>query len=91
MMRIIISLFIVPCISYAAGPVYSHKDETTQREFTELYSISAEKKTSPKIYQTAGAPTFAPLKIGDMAVSTTTGKVYIATATATSGSWAIMN
>ncbi len=64
---------------------------STQREFQAVYDVKADRSTTPKIFISAGAPSFIPSKIGDIDVSTTTGKVYISTATATSGSWAVLN
>lgn len=64
---------------------------STMREFTEIYSRMADRATTPRLLVGAGAPSFSPGKFGDLFVSTTTGKVYIATATLTSLSWAVMN
>jgi len=82
-------LILVPSIALAkvAGPLYTHT-EREQKEFEHLYKGV---NVAPAIFLSAGAPSSTPLKIGDINVSTTTGKVYIATATATSASWAVLN
>lgn len=71
------------------GPVLSHNDNpANEREFQNVYQGF---NTKPDIYTGAGAPTFAPKKIGDIYISTTTSKVYIATSAVTSTSWNVVN
>lgn len=69
-------------------PLLTHKDAADQREFQNVYqNINAKPSTTIG----AGAPTFAPRNFGDIFISTTTSKIYIATGTANSGSWAVIN
>lgn len=69
-------------------PLLTHKDPNDSREFQNVYQNMAK---GPSIFIGAGAPGFTPQKIGDIFVSTTTAKIYISTAIATSASWAIVN
>ena len=69
-------------------PLYSHDDPKINREFQNAYQTMAR---SPAILVGAGAPNFAPQKQGDIYLSTSTAKIYIATGTATSGSWTVVN
>ena len=75
-------------VSWGACPLLSHADPDQQREFQNLCQQIA---SSPLVTAKAGAPTITPRRVGDIYISTTTAKVYIATATATSGSWAVVN
>lgn len=80
---------LLPTLGLAkvAGPLYTHA-EREQKEFEHLYKgVNA----PPAILVGAGTPTTIPDRIGDIFISTTTGKVYLSTGTATSGSWAILN
>lgn len=70
------------------APIVPHTDPADEREFQNVYQAVNAK---PSIYISAGAPTFAPARVGDIDIATTTSKVYIATAAVTSGSWAIVN
>jgi len=69
-------------------PLLPHKDPADQREFQNVYQNMAK---GPSIIIGAGAPLSAPQKIGDIFVSTSTAKIYISTAIATSASWVIIN
>ena len=71
-----------------ADAALPHKDAADEREFQNVYQTISK---TPDVYTGTGAPSKAPVKIGDFYISTSTSKVYIATATATSGSWAILN
>jgi len=71
-----------------SSPLLVHKDPKDQKEFQNLYQTLSR---APSIFLSAGAPGNAPQKIGDIDVSTTTGKVYISTAIASSASWALLN
>ena len=74
--------------SWGACPLLAHADPDQQREFMNLCSQIA---SSPLVTAKAGAPAITPRRVGDIYISTTTAKVYIATATATSGSWVVVN
>ena len=74
----------------ASGPIYTHP-QPTQEEFRVLYTEKAEARTAPKIFTSTAIPSVAPEKIGDIFINTSTGKVYIATGTANSGDFAILN
>ncbi len=83
---------LVEC-SWGASPsqgsvILPHEDAANEREFQNVYQNI---NTKPTIYTGAGPPSFAPQKIGDIYVSTTTAKVYISTANATSASWIVVN
>lgn len=73
---------------FSACPLLPHSDINEEREFQ---GVCQSIDTKPSVFLSAGAPSFTPRRIGDIDISTTTSKVYIATATATSGSWAIVN
>lgn len=77
----------------ASGPKYvgTKTEPNTFQEFVNVYHDMPNKAITPRIYISAGAPSFTPQRVGDIDISTTTGKVYISTASATSGSWAVMN
>lgn len=85
-------LILLFSINSVAGinptPLLPHKDQGDQREFQNVYQNMAK---GPAIYIGAGAPNFAPQKIGDEFISTTTAKIYFATATVNSSSWMIVN
>lgn len=83
--------FILAPSLYAEGPIFKHKDQYVEREFRQAYNDIRANAKGPKIYTGSGAPSFTPFKTGDIYVSTTTSKVYISTANATSASWALMN
>ena len=88
----IVILFLLACglveWSWASCPLLVHADASDQREFM---NVCQQMAASPAITISAGAPGFAPRKTGDIDISTTTAKVYIATAAATSLSWVIVN
>jgi hypothetical protein len=91
-MRKLFFIIFIPIACYgASGPKYVHKDPVEQMEWQNIYSILAESKNTSKISFGAGTPTSTPGKVGDIYISTTTQKVYISTAAATSGSWVIVN
>jgi hypothetical protein len=69
-------------------PLLPVPDPATYRD---LQNLSQTIAYAPSIFTGAGAPNFAPQKIGDIYVSTTTAKIYISTAIATSASWAVVN
>jgi hypothetical protein len=75
----------------ASGPKNNFSDAKLNDELQNAYHDLATALKAPSIFRGAGAPAFTPKKEGDIYISTTTSKVYISTATATSGSWAIMN
>jgi len=52
---------------------------------------SANPSVTPTISSGAGAPGTTPGKVGDMYVDTTGDKIYVATATASSADWTILN
>jgi len=85
-------LMFVSGICWGAGttasPVVTHPDPATQREFQNSYQAINSK---PSIYSGAGAPTYAPSKVGDIYISTTTSKVYMSTSTVSAGSWTVLN
>lgn len=89
-MILVIALLLIGIPVFADGPAYRHEGKT-QEEFQILYNEKADKRTTPKIYTSTSTPTFAPSKYGDIFVNTTSGKVYIASGTSNSGSWAILN
>lgn len=72
----------------SSTPLLPHKDPVEEREFQNVYQTI---QKSPSIFTGTGAPSVAPIKVGDIFINTANSKVYIATATATSGSWAILN
>lgn len=74
-----------PSPTYPTSPILPHSDSSDEREFQQVYQNLNAK---PSIYLGTSAPNYAPLKSGDMYVDTSAGHVYIATGTATSGSWA---
>jgi len=86
----IVFLIFYTVQALATGPVYTHP-QPVQEEFRVLYTEKAEARTSPKIFTSTAVPSIAPEKTGDIFINTSTSKVYIATATASSGSWAILN
>lgn len=65
-----------------------NNDPVSQRNFQNVYSAINSK---PSISSGAGVPALAPVKVGDIYINTSAGKVYIATGTANSGSYAILN
>lgn len=69
-------------------PILPHKDPNDQAEFQHAYQTISH---APSIFTGAGAPGYSPQKVGDIYISTTTQKVYISTATLTSGSWVVVN
>lgn len=75
-------------LSHASCPLLAHGDPNDEREFQNVCQTIA---VQPSITIGTTAPTGSPGKIGNMFINTTSGKVYIATGTANSGSWAIMN
>lgn len=76
------------CFADTQTPILAHEEPAIQREFQNAYqSINVK----PSVSSGAGAPSKAPGKLGDIYISTTTAKVYIATATATSASWVVVN
>lgn len=92
MKRLILWLFLSAPV-WAVGstqttPLVPHKDPQIEREFQHTYSTMA---NAPSVYISAGAPSGTPAKLGDIDISTTTSKIYIATATLTSGSWIVIN
>ena len=86
----IILLILYTYQALASGPIYTHP-QPVQEEFRIIYTEKAEARTSPKIFTSTAIPSVAPEKIGDIFINTSTGKVYIATGTANSGSFAILN
>lgn len=69
-------------------PLLPHSDPSNEREFQNVYQTISK---SPSVYSGSGTPTKAPVKLGDFYINTSTSKVYIATGTATSGSWTALN
>ena len=85
-------LIFLPSLVFAGGPKYTYPTPRgLDDEMHNIYGTLAPKNTTPVIFIGPSAPTFAPNKAGDIFISTGTSKVYIATAAATSGSWAIVN
>lgn len=82
-------ILVSPCL--ATGPKYGYQDPKLDDEFNNVYREIDTAQKAPAIFRGAGAPTFKPKKEGDIYISTTTAKVYIATSTVSSGSWAIVN
>jgi hypothetical protein len=74
--------------SNSTTPLYHHTDPLVEREFQNSYQTMSR---APAIFTGAGAPAFAPSKVGDTYISTSTQKIYISTATATKASWMIVN
>lgn len=74
--------------STKSSPILVHSDPKDEKEFQNLYQTIS---NAPSIFFSAGAPAFTPPKAGDIDISTTTQKVYIATAAVTSASWVIVN
>lgn len=87
MILLLLLFFISPVYGKIAGPLYTH-EEREQKEFEHLY---AGVNLPPAVTVGHGAPTSRPNSIGDIFVSTTTSKVYIATGTLNSGSWTVIN
>lgn len=83
-----ISLIEMKCFGANSTPLLTHSDPSNEREFQNVYQTISK---APSILTGAGAPAFAPQKIGDIYVSTTTSKVYISTSATSASSWAIMN
>ncbi len=73
---------------FAGCPLLVHSDASDQREFQ---NVCQEISVVPQVTTSAGAPSFVPRRIGDIDVSTTTAKVYIATSTVSSGGWTVVN
>lgn len=73
---------------HAGCPLLPHADPADQREFQ---NVCQQLSAAPSVSTGTGAPTFRPKKIGDEYIDTTNHKVYFSTATATSGSWLIVN
>lgn len=69
-------------------PLLPHKDPSDEREFQNVYQTISK---SPNVYTGSGSPSTAPIKVGDFYINTSASKVYIATGTATSGSWTVLN
>lgn len=89
-LKILFILFLsVPV--FAEGPLFKHKDVYVNREFQNAYVDIRAVSKAPVIYTGTTAPSIIPPKVGDIYINTTAGKVYIATATVTSASWAILN
>lgn len=88
-MMFIIWLLMLGQFSFAQNytPLLTHPDPDNEREFQNVYQGI---NTKPSIATGASIPTYSPSKIGDLYISTSTSKVYIATATAR-GSWAVLN
>lgn len=85
-------LILIPSMALAAGQKSRYRyPRGLDDEMQNIYSIIPEKATTPSIYQSVGAPTFVPDKVGDIDINTTNGKVYISTSSATSGSWVLIN
>lgn len=74
--------------STTSSPLLIHKDPQDQKEFQNLYSTVSR---APSIFISSGTPGGVPQKVGDIDVSTGTSKVFVATATVTSNSWALVN
>ena len=85
---ILIGLLELKCFGITSTPLLPHNDPANEREFQNVYQKVSQ---APAIFIGAGAPGFAPSKIGDIFVSTTTSKIYIATAAVNSASWDIVN
>lgn len=85
---IFISIIALNSWGQQATPLLVHEDPQTQREFQNTYQSINSK---PSISKGAGAPNSAPSKVGDIYISTSTSKIYIATGTVTSSSWMIIN
>lgn len=91
-MRTIFFVILLPSMVFAVSQKYKYPyPRGMDDEMQNIYSNIPNKPTTPSIYQSSGAPAFSPVKIGDIDISTTTGKVYISTATGTSGSWVVVN
>jgi hypothetical protein len=73
---------------FAGCPLLVHDDPNNQREFQ---NVCQQLTATPLITTSAAAPTFTPRRVGDIDISTSTAKVYIATATISSASWAVVN
>lgn len=65
-----------------------NNNPVSQRNFQNVISVINSK---PSISMGTTPPAIIPVKIGDIYVNTSSGKVYIATGTANSGSFAILN
>lgn len=87
-MRKFLLLFIPSIALGSSGPLYKHEDPSDQREFQSIYDLISK---GPQVFTSAGVPSFVPRKVGDITVDTSNSKVYIATATVTNKSWAILN
>lgn len=69
-------------------PLLPHKDPADEREFQNVYQTLSK---NPSLATGTGAPSVAPGKIGDLYINTSNSKVYIATGTVNSSSWAALN
>jgi hypothetical protein len=78
----------IAVICHAGCPLLTHEDAANEREFQ---NVCQEISNGPLVTTGSGVPNFIPRKVGDEYIATSTGKVYFATSTVTSGSWAIVN
>jgi hypothetical protein len=92
-MKISLLVILFPALCFASGPKYvgSHTDPQVYQEFQNVYHDVPNRNTTPTIYIGAGAPSISSQIVGDIYVSTTTSKVYISTAAASSSGWAVLN
>ena len=86
---LILLAFPVMADSQHYGPKYD--SDRTNLEFQNVYKDIPTLATTPTVTTGAGAPSKAPKRIGDIYISTTTSKVYIATSTVNGASFAVVN